>query len=416
MNILILCGHNLSQYDYASVINMTEHNVYLFADELFVTKEAVEMNNKMYREIRVYNDYFSNPIVELDAIELHNRINIDAVVAIREMDILRAARLRDYFKISEGQSYLSACAFRDKILMKEYARQANLKTPNYKLIRTATDLYEFIETYKYPVFVKPIASAGSVNAKALRNRADLSNFIENNLKNKIKFGAFLDEYQVEEYIGSDFYHCDGIIIDNEIVVCEPGKYNTHADMEHIRKYGYWSTNMLDDSNPLRQKINQYVEKLLNIMPTPRNTIFHSELFIEQDGEIILCEIGSRMPGGAMAKAIESIYSIDLFKLSVEFNLGYSSLSKDVVLSPSNKRTGSVFIHPKSKVFKGAQDSCDLEGVLSYDLMAEKNKDYKGGEHSCDGAAMFVVKGITEKTREKNLSRAVNWFWGNSSWE
>ncbi|EKD51581.1 MAG: hypothetical protein ACD_62C00225G0005 [uncultured bacterium] len=421
MNILILGGHQLDHMPYHDWLLYEENNLFVFMDEEEVEKTCSHISQNIwekYQLIKKYKNYFINGQVELDAIELHRKYKIDRIVSFRELEILRAAKLRDYLGIP-GQRFDSALVFRDKVKMKEVALRGGLKTPAFSPIKMVTDLHRFIETHGYPVFVKPIAAAGSVNARALRSEADLRNFVEFNLAGDIRGNGYTQSYHVEKYVEGDFFNVDGVVVRGELVMCSPGRYNAHADMENIGINGYWSSTMFDRDSSVRRRLVSYIDKLLKVLPTPQNTVFHSEVFIDRDGEITLCEIAVRPPGGGMWTALNHAFNIDILKLAVTLQWNPDLVDADTLKQKNAvvpMLTGSILLSPKEAVFRTAVKACPLDGVIKYDVLAKENVSYSGGKNSCDAAAIFVIKGTSDQDLRETVKCCVDWFWKNSLWE
>lgn len=422
MNILILCSHPVSYFKYHDVIDTEKNRLFLFISSKIAEMNAsvLEEHKDRYELIRSFENYNSNGLVELEAIQLHKKNPMGAIVNISEVDVIRAGRLRDYFKIP-GQSYRSALAFRDKIVMKQNAQKAGLRVPNFAVIKTATDLIEFIDAHKYPVYVKPMYYAGSLLARSINNDDELRRFLLNDLRsNDLPYSSYLDIFEVEEYTRGDFYNINGVVKNRELVLYYPARYNINTDLENIQKIGYWSSQMIDMSDPLYALLKDYIKKLLRALPTPQNTVFHAEVFMDAQKRITLCEIASRLPGGGIALAMDITFGINLFALSVQLDTDPNMVDREELIHRNDsieRLTGSIFVHPKEGTFLSAPETCPLEFVNAYFLLAGKGARYANtGIHSCDGVAVFVVSGKTEEEVERNIDHAVQWFWDSSSWQ
>ncbi|MEM5613495.1 hypothetical protein AAHB43_01410 [Staphylococcus pseudintermedius] len=80
--------------------------------------------------IEAFEHYMVNPDIEMRALELSQQYDISHVLSISEFDVIRAAKIRALLKI-EGQSLISAEAYRDKVLMKQLLQSTSVKTPHF---------------------------------------------------------------------------------------------------------------------------------------------------------------------------------------------------------------------------------------------------------------------------------------------
>ncbi|PFS04240.1 carboxylate--amine ligase, partial [Bacillus cereus] len=66
------------------------------------------------------------------------------VIAIDELDLIRAAQLRELFGI-DGQSIENTVPYRDKLIMKKYILEEGIPVPEFTLVNSPLDLLLFIE-------------------------------------------------------------------------------------------------------------------------------------------------------------------------------------------------------------------------------------------------------------------------------
>lgn len=100
--------------------------------------------------------------------------------------------------------------------MKSILKEAKIKVPNYNEIKQVEDIYEFMDSYK-KVIIKPKQGMGDENTYVVENGHDLQKILPIISKN-------IMEYEVEEFIEGDFYHCDTLIQDGKVVFCSFMKY------------------------------------------------------------------------------------------------------------------------------------------------------------------------------------------------
>lgn len=112
------------------------------------------------------------------------------------------AEIREVFGIS-GQSVANAIQFRDKIEMKKMIAKAGLNVPKFIRAESALEVLQFIEQHGYPVIIKPVNGAGTVNVNLIRNEEQLDNFFNANT---------VDDLDVKAYIDGKMFAIDGLFL------------------------------------------------------------------------------------------------------------------------------------------------------------------------------------------------------------
>ncbi|MDW3157596.1 hypothetical protein [Bifidobacterium longum] len=105
----------------ASVTSWLEHSEMEDTDVVLISRYDIPDSEKRGLSKFVYFESYDDDLaLEKLVIELHGERPFDRIIALSELDILRAAKLRSLLDIP-GQSYFSAFLYRDKIAMKEWA-------------------------------------------------------------------------------------------------------------------------------------------------------------------------------------------------------------------------------------------------------------------------------------------------------
>ena len=140
---------------------------------------------------------------------------IDRVICLWEPGVLLAARLRE--ALGTGGMTVEECEpFRDKDLMKRKVAAAGVRTPKHESATSAAGVRAAAKKIGFPVIVKPIAGAGSMDTYRADTVADLDTAIA-------RMGH-IGEVNVEEFIDGDEYTFDTICIDGRMVYSNIGYY------------------------------------------------------------------------------------------------------------------------------------------------------------------------------------------------
>lgn len=358
----------------------------------------------MYGHVSYVDDYFESGEVELEAYNLHEKIPYDLIVASSETDILRAAKLRNVFKL-KGQNYGSALAFRDKVRMKQILEKAGVCVPNFTRARSALDVLEFVEKQGFPVILKPSFGYGSVRTQILSNPEDLASVLN-------QFRVFNEfhtaDLEVEEYIDAEMFHVDGFVRDGEISIVWPSKcINTCLDMVKGKPTGAY---LLPPENSLVSPLCEFAKLVLKVLPTPENAGFHLEVFFKDD-TFIFCEVASRIGGPWINDLWTRGLGIDLKKEFIRAQ-AYLPPSQDLKPKHSKKIIGEIIFPPKEGKVISVPKMCDLVGVVEFGSDVDEGIQLSKPESMIGHIASFILEADSEDKMTMLVGKITEWFNNN----
>lgn len=239
------------------------------------------------------------------------------IVTNEEYALIPCAKLREHFNIS-GNSVEQVLPFRNKIVMKQ--KLSNLdclpKYCSFDRARFIKNKFEYIENViqqlDLPIFVKPIADAGSNNTAKLHNKAELLDWSEKNLHNQ-------EEFELDEFIDGDAYQCDALIKDNQILHLQ------------ISKYLYPNFHFLNGktlgSIPLTKECYEYTRleefgrKIIKEFLFVPNGAIHLEFFKTSSDRLVFLEIAARPPGAFATDVYRKQFNIDYKTTHYQLQMG-----------------------------------------------------------------------------------------------
>lgn len=403
MNILILASQNSLYLPLEEwVINEKVDNFYT----LFIRKEHEESYEKIsdYSNVNIYSfeNWESNNSIEIQAIKLHENNKFDKLLSVREGDVERAALLREYLNI-HGQRPVSAGIFRNKYKMKKIVSENGFKTPRVQLVNHYLDVLRFIDINDYPVVIKPIAGAGSVNTHVIKCKEDLDVFaIKNSFSNMI----------VESFAVGGVFHIDGLILDNKLEIITVSKYIN--DCLSYQEGKSTASIFLNQESELSTKLKNYTKTLLNILPCSSNMTFHLEVFVNEE-DIIFCEIACRTGGGRIAECIEAELGIHITKALLRHECG---LVTNLESSEKNwyKYRGWILSSPLKGKLMSLPDKVPFDWVFDYWKFAKVGSDFNGANSSVFSTAALSCEGDSEEEVINRLLEIDNWYKSQSIYQ
>lgn len=408
MAVLILNRMPLTRTPYHEWLRDSPSPLVLFTSlsSVDITKRELDALRSRYAELRVFDDFHRNGLVEWDAVKSHEQQPFTSIVALSESDIVRAADLRDYFGLP-GQSRASALAFRDKRLMKELLEKAGVPVTPSQRLGSISDLVAFLEQHGAPVVVKPRGGSGSTGVSVIRSEGDLSRFLRDGLTDNFDVFSTL---MVEKFVDGTMYHVDGLIRGGKVVFLWPSLYT--VDCLAFREGGGVASHLLDPEHPLRRRLQDFTRRVLEALPAPPSTAFHAEIFHRADGELLLNEIASRVGGARVNDAMERAFGINMLECMTRAECGLElNLPRELTGSdPTPQRiAGWLVVPPRAGILQSAPSKAPMPWIIGYRLESDIGAELGEAGFSTESLATMVVESSQASETQRRIAEAQAWF-------
>ncbi len=406
MNILILNRASLQRMRYQDWI-APEHKIVVLSTA-DIAQDDCHILAELAVEVEYFDNYIGNGNVERRALELNQTYQFERIIAVNEFDLMRAAKLREILGLP-GQNVASAHAFRDKILMKDYAKAVDVVTPTFARVSDPLDVMAFVKANGLPVVIKPISGGGSVDTNIIHHQQDLNQFLT------AGFGKYIDhspDYLIESFVDGLMYHVDGFVANGEVILCWPSRYATTC---HALKNGdFFASYMLDGAAELTQRLRQQTTKLLNAFPLPEFCTFHVEFFHTQSDQLVFCEAAARTGGGLIDKMYQQGFGFDLNR-----NWINAQVTGELLTTPSEvptKLQGEVLAPIRDGIVNKVAEQCDFAWATDYHCKISPQDNYAGAKNSNDTAVDILIEADTEQTMEDHFNKLGDWFDAEFEWD
>ena len=388
----------------------------LIAGEKFFSETEKQALSPFFNTIFRVPDYRDSGNLEMVAYRLYQEKPFQKIIAYHEYDLLRAARLREFFGL-EGQTCQSALAFRNKLLMKDILQKAGIKVPAFAPVHSPFDVFDFTRKYGFPVVVKPFMGTGGDRATILRSLLEVEDYIRSE---KAFNDAHQTDLEIESFVEGTTYHVDGFIKGGKIIASWPSICLNHCIDLKVGKY--IAHHHLEPQNPMVERLNKYTEWVIKSLPTPSNTAFLLELFYNTErDEFIFCEIATRVGGGVKEMWPEA-FGIDLESEFIRMQAGLEISAKlDLFFKTMKKipRLGAVsgwIIFPKqSGILQSIQKCTPFPWVKEYIVRVEPGVITQTTANVSDSVASAFLVAETEAQFENRIVQLAEWFNKETIW-
>ncbi len=309
----------------------------------------------------------------------NSKTKIDLIVALEELWILQAAKIREKYNLS-GATHDELLKFRDKFVMKNHLKNSTVKLQDYEYYEDNSQLEAFFRKHQ-KIVLKEISGSGASNTFLIDSVESLEY-----ATSKIKDYKC---YIMESFTPGNVYHCDVIVKNTEIVLINVMQY-FYSPMLY-KNYSFVGGHSVSDTKGLEllEENTKSVVRAFGI----NNGVAHIEFFY--DGiNVTFCEIALRSAGATIDLAIEEMYGISLMISDLKLQLGVELIDPRpkvqyvAWLSMSSARNGIL------KAISTINDFKDIKSVQSVKNFATVGSEVVACRFSGD-----YVSGVTLASNE-----------------
>lgn len=228
----------------------------------------------------------------------------DKIVPLDDLDLEKAAELREHLRV-KGLGATKTRYFRDKLAMRQRAREHGILVPNFVHALNYQAITDFVQANHGPWVVKPRSEAGSMGIRKVYTPEELWETIHS-------LGDEQANFLIEQFIPGDIYHVDSIFVEGKALFQRVHKYE-QPPLAVSQGGGVFCTHNVpygsqDDKN--LQDLNKTIQKTMGL-----NTgVAHTEFIrAEADGRFYFLETAARVGGAHIADMIEAYSGINLWE-------------------------------------------------------------------------------------------------------
>lgn len=241
---------------------------------------------------------------------------------------LTCARLREKYNIP-GYDVAQLTTYVNKDVSKDRLA-GNIRIPKFMLFdkkKFLTNPHTYIENVVrkigLPIFIKPIDLVSSMGTYHIKKVSDLEKIL-----NDISQQPW--QFEIDEFIDGDLYHCDLIVFNDEISFFSVGAY-ANPLAQFSKGYPMGSIPVIDKE--LNIRLLEFCKKTLSYLGS-MSSAFHIEVFKEKmSGDFVFLEAAARTPGALVPEMYEIIYETHLelmhYQVQLEDNINFIKSEKTV---------------------------------------------------------------------------------------
>ena len=235
---------------------------------------------------------------------------IDRIIGLDEFDVLTAAKAREHLQI-EGISNSYALRFRDKLRMRNVAKEAGIPCPEFTGLFRPENIDEFIKTVPAPWIIKPRTEVSAFGIRKCQTEEQAWNVLTN-LDSRNTWRDHPSQYLIERFIEGNVFHVDSVVADGKIAACGVSRYGT-PPMSVTHDGGVFTSSIVPYRSKERRELEKINKKLLKGFGYERGVAHAEFLQSAADGKFYLLEVAARVGGAYIANVLEHACGFSLWR-------------------------------------------------------------------------------------------------------
>ena len=230
--------------------------------------------------------------------------HIDRVVALDEFDMENVAALREHLRLP-GIGLTTIRYFRDKLAMRQQARESGILVPEFIPILNYDDLREFMGYVAGPWLLKPRSQASGIGMKKIHSPEELWPWLD-------QLADRQSEYLLEQFIPGSVFHVDGIASDRAVVFAEAHAYGAPPlDVSH--QGGVFTTRTMARDSADAVALKEIHVKLIQGLGLVRGVTHAEFLRADNDNRFYFLEVAARVGGAYISNVVETATGVNLWR-------------------------------------------------------------------------------------------------------
>ncbi len=311
---------------------------------------------------------------------------VDAVIALDDFDVEKAALVREIFRIP-GMGQTTHRYFRDKLAMRQMAKDSGIQAPEFSSIFNDDTVNTFANNNPAPWVLKPRSEASATGIMKIKSREELWEAIE-------KMGNRRHYYLLETFKPGDVYHVDSLVYKKEIVFTSCSQYLS-PPMEVSHEGGVFRTKTLSRYSEEFKALDAANSKVLKSFGLV-NGATHTEFIRgKADGKWYFLETSSRVGGAHIPDMVEASSGLNLWREWARIENAVLNNTSYEVAKPTGFSAGLIIALAREK--NPDCEAFQCEEVLKFLPLDHhigivyKSDTHEKIEHRLDEAAELITK-------------------------
>ncbi len=287
---------------------------------------------------RYAHEYYNVSTTDKEAVlALAKELEVDGVVAYASDP---AAPTAAYVCEKLGlptSPYQSVEILSKKDLFREYLRENGFNVPKARGYRTYEEALAEIDSFRFPVMVKPVDSSGSKGINKMTDKAQLKEFVEDALSYSRDKRFLIEEFIVKKgfQISGDAFSVDGKLVFH----CFGNEYYSHKVSKDFAPLGECWPFQMDSS--IIDRLHNDLQRLISSLGM-KSTAYNVEAIVDEDDNIYILELGARSGGSLIPQITECATGVNMVTYVIKAAMGEDC--SDLKMAPARGCWSNYMVH------------------------------------------------------------------------
>jgi len=238
--------------------------------------------------------------------------SIDRIAALDEFDMENVSALREHLRIP-GMGLTAVRYFRDKLAMRERAREKGILVPEFVHVLNYDKVREFMSRVPTPWLLKPRSQASGIGMKKIHSQEELWPWLD-------QLGDQQSFYLLEQFVPGAVYHVDSVIWERDIAFAEAHAYGT-PPLDTSHHGGGFTTRTLPREAEETKSLLEINRNLIEGLDLVRGVTHAEFLRSHAGGKFYFIEVAARVGGAYISDVIETATGINLWREWARLEVG-----------------------------------------------------------------------------------------------
>ena len=220
--------------------------------------------------------------------------SIDRIAALDEFDMENVSALREHLRIP-GMGLTAVRYFRDKLAMRERAREKGILVPEFVHVLNYDKVREFMSRVPTPWLLKPRSQASGIGMKKIHSQEELWPWLD-------QLGDQQSFYLLEQFVPGAVYHVDSVIWERDIAFAEAHAYGT-PPLDTSHHGGVFTTRTLPREAEETKSLLEINRNLIAGLDLVRGVTHAEFLRSHAGGKFYFIEVAARVGGAYISDVI-----------------------------------------------------------------------------------------------------------------
>lgn len=302
-----------------------------------------------------------------------------------------------------GCPYKSVQILQNKVLFRNYLSENGFNVPKAKGFEKYSEALKEIESFNFPIIVKPTDSAGSKGVTRVDYVEDLKKAFDLAINNSVSDRKVIIEEYIEQLgFSSD---CDSFSIESDLKFISFSNQYFDPKAENPYTPSAYSWPSFIDAKHQEELVSELrrLVKLLNL----GTSIYNIETRVGTDGKPYIMEVSPRGGGNRLSEMLRYATGVDLIKMAVKSAIGEEN--DQLSMPVYNGFWAEIILHSdRDGIFDEVKINNELfdKNIVEIDLWVKKGDKVNAFRGANDAIGTVVVRFDTEK----NLSSFIKFLY------